>query len=71
MSGEIMEVIEKVDWLLRKGYHLVIKPVNLDPSIIHLRLEKNNKLMAHFSNASVSLAIDEAYLHIKKARSGK
>lgn len=66
-----MDCFDKLDWLLIKGYVVKITPVNLRPQILQLRLEKNHKLMAHFSGPSLSIVLDEAYTHIKAARAGK
>ena len=66
-----MECFEKLDWLVTKGYVVSIIPVNLRPPIVHLRLEKNHKLMCRFSGPSISMVLDEAYCQIKSARAGK
>lgn len=62
------QTVNDLNWLVQMGYHVYLKPINLDPPIVMTRVEKNNKLVVQTSQESINLGVDEVTRRIKHMR---
>lgn len=64
---------DDLNWLVMRGFTVIIKPINLDPTDgtpinMLVRLEKNHKLVVQVSNPSINIALNESARFVRKSR---